>query len=426
MHDTTLVGELRTVAVMFVGIHMPDTPLYFDCSVTGVQSPRNCIVDSFSFLKRTEAEAVADEALLARYQSCMEIMVRTLHDKGGHLRQFIVDDKGPVCIGTFGLRGSFNNDNAAAAIDAANEIIQQLRLLDLEASIGLTLGKAYCGLVGSAERHEYAVMGPSTNLSARLMCSALPGEIRCGSQIRDHDRVHAFMPLGDICAKGFNCPVPTFKPLFLTLKHPDSDECRTGQTSEFRMCFGRDAEMECLLRTLLPQITMDSEFAAVGSSGIPMLVLTGPPGIGKTSLMNAFAREMSKQSQSQTNVCAFHNSPDRYHTAGPLSAWKSILCQAINRMTLSSGLNSAGTFVDDTTLCSGFLQSLEDLLVGMSPELQAMKPLLGDVDIIVAMPDSEQTATLTAEERLSALGNLLVELLLAFARLKPRRVALIL
>ena len=161
---------------------------------------------------------------------------------------------GTVCIGTFGLRGSVTNDNAAAAIDAAGAIIFQLHKIGIKASIGelccdcilpfclslcdftncppgcyasvrfqlffcpqphvwnygdieqthsfaiaivksliskahthcfplfiylfyigITSGKAYCGLVGSPLRHEYAVMGPSTNLSARLMGKAKPG-----------------------------------------------------------------------------------------------------------------------------------------------------------------------------------------------------------------------------------------------------------
>lgn len=61
------------------------------------------------------------------------------------------------------------NDNAAAALEAAKAIIEGMEGLDLTASIGITTGKAYCGFVGSSFRHEYAVMGPSTNLSARLM-----------------------------------------------------------------------------------------------------------------------------------------------------------------------------------------------------------------------------------------------------------------
>lgn len=43
---------------------------------------------------------------------------------------------GTVCIGTFGLRGSVTNDNAAAAIDAAGAIIFQLHKIGIKASIG--------------------------------------------------------------------------------------------------------------------------------------------------------------------------------------------------------------------------------------------------------------------------------------------------
>ena len=39
------------------------------------------------------------------------------------MRQFIVDDKGTVCIGTFGLRGSVNYDNAGAAVEAAKQVM---------------------------------------------------------------------------------------------------------------------------------------------------------------------------------------------------------------------------------------------------------------------------------------------------------------
>jgi hypothetical protein len=41
-----------------------------------------------------------------------------------------------VCIGTFGLRGSVTNDNAAAVIDAAGAIIMQLHKIGIAASIG--------------------------------------------------------------------------------------------------------------------------------------------------------------------------------------------------------------------------------------------------------------------------------------------------
>jgi class 3 adenylate cyclase len=102
----------------------------------------------------------------------MEISTRNLYDKGGQIRQFIHDDKGTVCIGTIGLRGSTTKDNAAAAVEAAKGILGQLQALGFDASVGIASGKAFCGLVGSDLRHEYAVMGPSVNLSARLMGAA--------------------------------------------------------------------------------------------------------------------------------------------------------------------------------------------------------------------------------------------------------------
>lgn len=79
-------------------------------------------------------------------------------------------------------------------------------------AIGITSGKAYCGLVGSPLRHEYAVMGPSTNLSARLMGKAKQGEVMCDGETRTRDRTHTFVKLGEIQAKGYTNLVPTFKP----------------------------------------------------------------------------------------------------------------------------------------------------------------------------------------------------------------------
>jgi hypothetical protein len=87
-------------------------------------------------------------------------------------------------------------------------------VIGFDASVGVTSGAAYCGLVGSSTRHEYAVMGPSTNLSARLMGRAAAGEILCDSAIRQRDRTHTFLSLGAVKAKGYANPVPIFRPRF--------------------------------------------------------------------------------------------------------------------------------------------------------------------------------------------------------------------
>ncbi len=42
----------------------------------------------------------------------------------------------------------------------------------------VTSGRTYCGLIGSADRREYTVIGDIVNLAARLMGIAAPGEVR--------------------------------------------------------------------------------------------------------------------------------------------------------------------------------------------------------------------------------------------------------
>ena len=95
---------------------------------------------------------------------------------GGTLRQVIQDDKGAVMIGAFGLPlthsdadfGIFDNANSAKnAVKCA--ISLEGRHLQ---GVGVGTGLTYCGIVGSAMRCEYCIMGDCVNMSARLMSAA--------------------------------------------------------------------------------------------------------------------------------------------------------------------------------------------------------------------------------------------------------------
>lgn len=174
---------------------------------------------TFDFLDRTDNEVVADKLMLERVQNCIQVLCKVFADARGQMRQFIVDDKGTVCIGTFGLKGSVEADSAAMALETAKNIVIQLQGLGLTASIGITSGKAYCGLVGSPARHEYAVMGPSTNLSARLMCKAPAFGVICDTETKNRDRTHGFESLSEVAAKGYATPVMTYKPIFEDILH---------------------------------------------------------------------------------------------------------------------------------------------------------------------------------------------------------------
>jgi hypothetical protein len=108
--DGALVSELRNVIVLFISVRTGTAEVFLDPTRTvnpsadtrvpsqpQDQSPaliQTCKVDTFHFLTRTVAEIEADKRLINQFQSCMEVMTQVFRDKGGQLRQFIVDDKG--------------------------------------------------------------------------------------------------------------------------------------------------------------------------------------------------------------------------------------------------------------------------------------------------------------------------------------------
>lgn len=135
-----LFNEYRTVTMAFVGF--PD--LAYDDPET-VQT-----------LQRYAAAAVL-----------------TIGRWDGHLRQVDVGDKGSVMVLAFGAPVR-HEDHEERAVRCC------LELLELPGGpfrIGVTTGVVWCGEVGSDTRCEYAIVGDSVNLAARLMETAVPGQL---------------------------------------------------------------------------------------------------------------------------------------------------------------------------------------------------------------------------------------------------------
>lgn len=242
---STFSAELRNVIILFITLGGTSSlELNMDASSSGKDAMLKGKIGAFNFLPRTTNEYMHDTSTLQTYHGYITLLVKMLCKYNGQLRQFIIDDKGIVGIGTFGLRNAVNYDNAAQAIEVSKVIIDQFQLLyNLEVGIGITSGRNYCGLVGSPWRCEYSVMGPSTNLAARLMVRAnnIPVEqvlqsietnaagnsiavseyekdninvsVLCDESIQTRDRTHDFAHLGTIQAKGYVLPVHIYAPL---------------------------------------------------------------------------------------------------------------------------------------------------------------------------------------------------------------------
>jgi class 3 adenylate cyclase/tetratricopeptide (TPR) repeat protein len=133
--------------------------------------------------------------------------------------------------------------------------------------IGVNLGVVYVGDMGHPERCTFIVMGDTTNLAARLMAKAQPGEIIAG------DRVHracsgrfTVVPLVPFTVKGKREPVHAFQ--IGPLHHAPID--LDDPASAPAVLVGRDADVAALT-------------GAVGDGVVVDVV--GDAGMGKSSLI---------------------------------------------------------------------------------------------------------------------------------------------
>ena len=104
------------------------------------------------------------------------------------------------------------------AINTAITIQMELkRRFSCETVIGITKGKCYFGFFGwLAERVEYSIMGPTVNLSARLMTAGKSGDILVDTFIHEEalsskSNLYKFEKNGALTLKGFSRPVENYK-----------------------------------------------------------------------------------------------------------------------------------------------------------------------------------------------------------------------
>lgn len=186
---------------------------------------------------------------LEMIQKVMSIIVESHVLYGGTLRQFVVDDKGCVAIGALGVPHHTYEDNGVRAVSIANMVRSKIQSMGKNCGIGISAGRAFCGLVGSANRREYAMMGSSVNLAARLMCSCSIGGIIVDERVRSIScELLLFESKGTIIAKGYEDPVPIFE-----YKHSFRDFVTPGKSSESygdKLIVGRKEELDSLRSSL--------------------------------------------------------------------------------------------------------------------------------------------------------------------------------
>ena len=121
-----------------------------------------------------ELALMLDENFAIRLNRAFRCVQDAVYMYDGTINKFLVDDKGSTLIACFGLPPSSHENDAPRSVLAGMALASSLLLDGLHASVGVTNGLVFCGVVGNqGGRREYTVLGDTVNLSARLMQHAM-------------------------------------------------------------------------------------------------------------------------------------------------------------------------------------------------------------------------------------------------------------
>ncbi|MEM0993955.1 MAG: tetratricopeptide repeat protein [Bacteroidota bacterium] len=185
----------------------------------------------------------------------------------GYFKEIDYGDKGGVIPVFFGAPISYEN-NAERAVEFTLAVVEALKQAfngSVRYRFGMTIGTAYTGFIGCADRCQYGVVGNQVNLAARLMIYADWGEILVDQGIQ-YTRQFIFKHKGNIHYKGIIGDIPTYSLL--------------GRSTENSFSFegniiGRQDELDQLIRFIHP---------ALDAQKIGIAYIYGEAGIGKSRL----------------------------------------------------------------------------------------------------------------------------------------------
>ncbi|KFB35731.1 hypothetical protein ZHAS_00002631 [Anopheles sinensis] len=120
------------------------------------------------------------DELIKEINSMFNSVCNIVEEYEGIVNKLSLFDKDVMFLIIFGLRGMKHEMDSQIALHCASEIQETYARHPsiLSASIGITTGVAYCGVVGHTVRREYSAIGVDVNKAARLMM-AYPHKVTC-------------------------------------------------------------------------------------------------------------------------------------------------------------------------------------------------------------------------------------------------------
>ncbi len=348
------IAEIRPAAALFVGFSGLDY---------GADDDAGLLLDAY--LRHVQAT-------VARYDGCL--LQVTMGDKGNYL---YVEFGAPIA----------HDDDAVRAVSAASD----LRVLPAHLSfirdvrIGVAYGQMYTGSAGNDARRTYTVVGDKTNLAARLMEAAAPGQVLVDDETFRHARSRwAFEPLAPIRVKGKAGLVRVYQPGGRPI--PSGRASPAGSSAGM---IGREGE-----RARLGQV-LDGLQAGAGH----ILIVEGEAGIGKSRLMGEFARLVRER-----GLIGLLGAGQSIEQQTPYRAWRDILSSFFDLDIVTDEVERRAR--------------VQRVVSELAPRLAQRLPLLNDL-LNLGLPETPLTAALDPALRQESLAGLLISLLRAWANDRP-------
>ncbi len=227
-------------------------------------------------------EDLDPEAARAIIDPALKLMIDAAHRYDGYVVQSTGD-------GIFALFGApvAHEDHPQRALYAALRMQEEMRRyaerlraekgINLQVRVGVNTGEVVVRSIQTGDGHaEYAPIGHSTGLAARLQTLASPGAVVIGESLRRlAEGYFQLKPLGPARIKGVNDPVELFE---VTGLGPLRTRLQVAARRGLSKFVGREAELGQMKRTL--------DLAKAGHGQV--MAVMGEPGVGKSRLFYEF------------------------------------------------------------------------------------------------------------------------------------------
>jgi len=248
-----------------------------------IEGERKIVTVMFSDVSGFTAisEKLDPEDVHAIMDRVFEVVLNAVHHYEGTVNQFLGD-------GVMALFGApiAHEDHAQRALSAALAIQDGLKPLaddvkrahgvEFHMRMGINTGPVVVGAIGHDLRMDYTAVGDTTNLAARLLAIAKPGQIVTSRRTQNlRDRFFVFEDLGEFQVKGKTEPVRAY-----AVSRELSGRTRLEVSKERGLTplAGRDRELQCLAEIYRRAVDRQGAIA----------LLMGDPGVGKSRLLYEF------------------------------------------------------------------------------------------------------------------------------------------